>query len=111
MISVNEVEVNSENLEALLLAIRRPQTIKVVALSPITYLNLNTDQIVLKKTNAESKLKKASTTTKILAPSKSSQVVQGDRVKCIDQSDDFFYLVMILTLDNSNENNDQKVLF
>ena len=115
LISINDIEVNSDNIEILLSAIRHTQTIKIIALSPVTYLNLDTDQIVFKKMDDEFKLKR-NATKKILAPSKSTQVVQGDRVKCADHlaQDDTFYAVMILSLDrdvNKPSNNNEKVLY
>ena len=104
LISINEIPVNSKNIEALLGAIKRPQTVQLVVLAPITYVNLNTTDILtnpLISNDVESmKISTKKRCNKIIANSKSTQVLQGDRVKCPTESlfEDFSYFVMILSL-------------
>ena len=113
IMSINDIEVNSANIEALLSAIRVPQTIKISALSPLTYVNLNTSEIVSKKLNLDSRLSKRLST--IMAPSKSTTVVKGDRIKLAANqlNEDVFYLILMLSLDKDKvkrkENSDEKV--
>lgn len=107
LISINDIPVNSKNIEALLSALKRPQTIQLVVLAPITYVNMNTTNVIksplishdIESMNTSSTQKKK-TCNKIIANSKSTQVLQGDRVKCPTESlfEDFAYFVMILSL-------------
>ena len=102
IISINEILVNSDNIELLLMAIRRPQTIKITALAPITYVNMNVNDLLSNPfvNPKKESLKTKSTFTKVVAHSKSTQVLQGDRVKCPTENlmDEFFYFVMVLSL-------------
>ena len=102
IISINDILVNSDNIELLLMAIRRPQTIKITALAPITYVNMNVNEMLSNPfvNPKKESLKTKSTFSKVVAHSKSTQVLQGDRVKCPTENliDEFFYFVMVLSL-------------
>jgi hypothetical protein len=91
--NINEVEVNAANIESVLGAIRKPQIIKLTLVSPITYANLERNDLLLSNLNVK--------TTKTVAASKSITVIQGDRVKCSDvddeATDDLFLMVLILS--------------
>ncbi|CAF0843916.1 unnamed protein product [Brachionus calyciflorus] len=101
ILSINDIEVTYENIESLLASIKKPQNILIKALSPITYANLNTLDIILRNEFSELvKIKENKNVT--LAHSKSTSIVKGDRVKALNQSltnDDLFFYAMILSLD------------
>ncbi|RNA03707.1 hypothetical protein BpHYR1_028264, partial [Brachionus plicatilis] len=102
ILSVNDVEVSYENIETLLSSIRQAQSITIAALGPITYTNLDTHHIVLNNDYTDLVNKIQNNMTK--AASKSTSVVQGDRVKAVNDSitsDDLFFYAMILSLDQS----------
>lgn len=95
------MEITSDNLEQVLSRIVHTSSIKITALSPITYLNLNTDEQILRTLAAPRDLNSAAR-RKVVA-SKSTTVVKGDRVKFSDQAqltDEAFIYVMILSLEN-----------
>ena len=99
IVSINDVnDINSENVEKVLEKIVHPQSIKITALSPITYLNLNTDENVLRGLY----LNEPTNVKKHIVASKSTNVVKGDRVKFSDMSqlvDESFIYAMILSLE------------
>ena len=117
IVSINDTEVNADKIERVLASIIYPQRIKIVALSPITYLNLNTDEHVLRSLGN----KTTGSAKKIVVASKSTNVVKGDRVKFSEQSqfiDECLIYAMILYFDgeavkkkanNNNSNNNEKV--
>ena len=105
IISINDIPVNSSNIESMLSAIKRPQTIKITALMPLTYINLNTTDLIttpfISGNVDPNNMKTRQTCGRVVANSKSTQVLQGDRVKCSSENliEEFSYFVMILTLD------------
>jgi len=108
LIRINDVPVNSNNVEQLLGFIKRPQTIEVTALSPLTYVNLNTTEILtspfisIDHEAISSKMAmKGNKCKKVVANSKSTHVLQGDRVKVPTENllEDFSYFVMVLSMD------------
>ena len=110
LIAINDIPVNTDNIDALLLLIKQSQTLKLAVLTPLTYVNLNTNERLLKnieldifksKRKASHSSNSSANTNKIIANSKSTTVVKGDRVKSIDQNvpvDDLFMFIMILSL-------------
>ncbi len=117
IISINDIPVNSKNIEQLLSLIKRPQIIQVIALAPMTYFNLNTTEILSSplisknhevlssKMNMNENLCK-----KIVSNSKSTHVVQGDRVKVPTENlgEDYFYFVMLLSIDKQDTGKEQQ---
>jgi hypothetical protein len=109
--SINDIVINSENLNSILMSIKKPQAIKIVALSPTTFLNLNNTNELLQNSLISRKgqlvdIKMKNSTeinNKIVANSKSTQVLQGDRVKCPTENlnEEFSYFIMILSLDKT----------
>jgi hypothetical protein len=111
--AINDIQVNSVNLEVLLSAIKTEQTLKLTALTPLTYLNINTSDLLIENLKLNKKV--SSNSVRCVAPSKSTSVVKGDRVKHTDQPNlnDIFYMVMILSLNKQtirkNQNANEKV--
>lgn len=96
IVSINNVEVNSENIQSILSALNQKQLIKIRAVSALNYPNTTFKQEQQIDSN------------KIVAYSKSSQVILGDRVKFNDNIvniEDISYLVMVLAFDNRNKQN------
>lgn len=114
LVSINDISVNSENIESILASIKHPQQIKMTALSPITYINLNTDEHILKNMGFYEKISRSN---RKIVPSKSTNVVKGDRVKLSNQGqalDDSFIYAMILSLEQGklrqNQTPNEKVI-
>ena len=115
LVSINDIEINANNIELLLSTIKKRQKIRLTTLSPLTYLNLNTNDFLFEKLNLKEKLTESQRGEKklITAPSKSTTIVKGDHAKLADSklNDEVFYLIMILSLnkekikrkENSNE--------
>jgi len=89
-----------------------------MALSPLTYINLNTNELLFEKLNLKEKLLGHKEEKKsIIATSKSTSIVKGDHVKLTDSklNDEVFYLIMILSLNKEKikrkENSNDKVTF
>ena len=55
-------------------------------LSPLTYLNLNTNDLIFEKLNLSDKLRNKRDKNMITATSKSTTLVKGDRVKLPEKS-------------------------
>lgn len=101
ILSINEVEVTYENIESILLSIKETQRLKIIGIGSFTYTNLTTMDLILNNEFPDLIKPKVCTNT-IFAPSKSTSVVQGDRVKTVNPSltyDDVFFYAMILSLD------------
>lgn len=121
ILSINEIEVTYENIESILSSIKEVQRLQIVAIGSITYTNLITTDLIIKNEFADFTKPNEKIKT-IFAPSKSTSVVQGDRVKAANQSltyDDVFFYAMILSLDpmmlkrkqNSKDKEKEKVIF
>lgn len=76
--------------------------IRIAAIGPITYANLDTHDIILKNDYSDLLNKNVVDVTRV--PSKSTSVIKGDRVKAVHNvktSDDLFFYSMILSLDQN----------
>ncbi|EFX61331.1 hypothetical protein DAPPUDRAFT_340115, partial [Daphnia pulex] len=83
LVSINDVKVNLNNIENLLVAsIKQSSTLKIVAVSPLTFVNLNTIELLTKRDEHLERVVKSRRIEKTSAVSKSTKVVKGDRVKC-----------------------------
>jgi hypothetical protein len=109
IVAINDIMINSANIEDVLKAVKTPKSLKITALVPITYVNLNTNDLlnnkfISHKSEISNLAKEKPTCTKVVANSKCTQVLQGDRVKCPTENllDDFFYFIMILSMNNHN---------
>ncbi len=119
MVSINDIEINANNIELLLSTVKKRQKIRLTTLSPITYLNLNTNELLFEKLNLKEKLTESRRGEKklIIAPSKSTTIVKGEHAKLADSklNDEVFYLIMILSLNKEKikrkENSNDKVIF
>ena len=119
MVSINDIEINANNLEIILRAVKRRQKLRLTMLTPLTYLNLNTDELLFEKLNLREKFIDTQKSEKkfIMAASKSTLIIKGDRAKLPDSklNDEVFYLIMILSLNKEKikrkENSNDKVIF
>ena len=117
LVSINDIDINANNLEIILSAIKKRQSLNLIMLSPLTYLNLNTNDLIFEKLNLSDKLKNKMDKNMITATSKSTMLVKGDRVKLPDNqlNEEVFYLIMILSLNKEKikrkENANEKVIF
>jgi hypothetical protein len=116
IVAIEDVEVNSANIESVLDSLKNNPdgVVKLTALAPITYLNLNNSV-----TNEHLLTTCASRLIKKEAPSKSTSVVKGDRVKYSSAQsrpayESTFICAMILSLNHqdkfaSRQNSNEKV--
>lgn len=107
------MEITSENIESILNSIKSHHELKITALSPITYLNLNTYDDIVRNWDLIGQTNKLN---KKLAPSKTTTVVKGDRVKFSNQPlqmENLTIHVMILSADQDTfqTNSNEKVNF
>jgi hypothetical protein len=104
ILSINDILINSTNIESVMSQIKQEQTIKLTVLSPLTHVNLNTNDEILRKYEREFsfKLKKDKTTKKIVANSKIVNNVKTDSSNQTHSSpkgiEDIFMHVMIISL-------------
>lgn len=115
LVMINDIRVNADTIEHVLLSLRANQIIKIVATSPLTFINLSTIDMIKQNDEYLNKLLKIKRISKTIANSKSSKVIKGDRVKCENiLEQEFNGFVMILSLSkeilrrntNSSEKND-----
>ena len=115
LVSINDVRVNLNNIESLLVAsMKQSSTLKIVAVSPLTFVNLNTVDLLTKKDENLERVIKSRRIDKTVAVSKSTKVVKGDRVKCETfYEQEFNGFIMILSLSKEilkkNNNSSEKV--
>lgn len=106
IVSINNVDINASNLDTLLALLNQNQLIKITTVNALNYyelLNDKKDRVCASTANSN----------RIIAVSKSTQVVLGDRVKCSDPSgslnqDEVSYLVMVLAFGQKTDS-DQMV--
>lgn len=116
IVSINGINITAENIEGVLSSIKRDENLKIIALSPITYANLNIHDLMLNKLEDQLFSDTISKTQCIIAPSKSTNLVKSERLKANYPSinnDDLFFSVILLSLNQGTlkpkESVDEKV--
>lgn len=110
IVSINNIEVDADNIEGLLYVLNRNESIVLTTISSLNY-QLN------HSTNTTNQLLTYNG-VKTVASSKSTQVVQGDRINNnntttattndsnLNNQEDITYLIMVLAFDSSKEEKD-----
>lgn len=103
IIAINDIAINRNNVNVVLSSIRAPQVIKLTAISPVGHVPLGNFEDLLRDNYLELfkfKPKEKTNGPKCLvASSKSTSVVMGERIKPTDPDleNEMFMLVMILS--------------
>ena len=96
LLKINNINIDANNFELILTSITNEQKLKLVFVSPLTFVN--TSDILFESTYQKQLAHRAP--IKVIAASKSVTIVKGDRVKLADNqlNEDVFYMIMMLSL-------------
>ena len=108
LIEINDIKINSNNLEPLLSLIKQKQLIKLTFISPLIYLNTNI--------NYNNLLNNKNIIKNTISKSKSTQIIQGTRIKQnnnnlnkndLIKNNDYLCFIMILSNNKNNDKNSE----